>query len=63
MNELEFRDASYFNEVDTYVFLSPLVGEFMSGVNFERGRWWTNEGLQYESTSIKCYNLTKANND
>ena len=50
----EYRELTYFNDTDTFVFMS-LFKEFESKVHLEKGYWWTNESLNYKCTSLKCY--------
>jgi hypothetical protein len=51
----EYRESTYFNDTDTFVFVDNCNMVFESKVHFEKGNWWTNEGLNYKCTSIKCY--------
>ena len=53
---LKYRDKSYFNDIDTYLF-NGTFKKFESKVHFEKGHWWTNENLKYKATSVKSIKL------
>lgn len=58
---MEYRKSDYFNAEDWYLFRDePMKKEFESQVHFdkEKGAWFTNSGLQYKATSLKCVKLT-----
>lgn len=49
--DLDYRESTYFNENDTYVFESK--GIIKEGkANFDRGFWWINN--YYKATTVKC---------
>tara|TARA_R110000772_G_C13310332_1_gene440583 strand:- start:13816 stop:13980 length:165 start_codon:yes stop_codon:yes gene_type:complete len=54
---MEYRDNSYFNEGDTFLFNDAGFKKFESKVHFENGYWWTNESLQFKATTLKCKKL------
>ena len=54
--KLQYRDTTYFNENDYYVF-EDLNRYFVSKVHFEKGYWWTNESLQFKATTMECVNF------
>lgn len=55
--KFEYREVSYFNHDDTYVFLPNIAKCFESKVHFDKRNpgWWTNESLNYKCISILCY--------
>ena len=58
---MEYRTSEYFNANDWYLFHDEAFKkEFESQVHFDKdkGAWFTNEGLQYKATSLKCVNLS-----
>jgi hypothetical protein len=58
-NFFEYREPLYFNDTDTFVFLTYWGKEFESKVHFEKGNWYTNECLNYKCTSVECYKKEK----
>lgn len=56
-NEFLYRESNYFNEVDNYMFTTYWGKTFESKVHFEKAFWWTNEGLNYKCTTVKCYKI------
>lgn len=57
--DLQYRENDYFNDKDTFVFQKHDNAPFESMVHYEKGYWWTNEGLNYKCTSIKSYNKSR----
>jgi hypothetical protein len=55
MKNFEYRDSSYFNDKDTFVFDSD-YRVFESKVFFEDGYWWTKESMNFKATTVLCYN-------
>lgn len=48
---MEYRNADYFNNTDTFVFQSSFSA-FKSKCHFDKGHWWTNK-MGYKCTSLK----------
>jgi hypothetical protein len=55
---MDYRESSYFNENDTFLFERNDGRRFESKCHFEKGFWWTNESLNYKCISIMCVNLS-----
>lgn len=54
MEGLEYRQADYFNDWDTYVF-ETLPNYFKeSKVYFDKGYWWTVEKPELKATTAPC---------
>ena len=51
---MEYRDAKYFNENDTYVFQQSTGLTFESKVEYVKGGWHTIESLEYKALSLPC---------
>ena len=54
---LSYRDSSYFNDKDTYLFYDDSK-YFESKVHFSKGHWWTDESLNYKATTVMCIVIT-----
>lgn len=51
--DLQYRENSYFNETDEYVFYdSALKKHLNSKVHLHNGTYYTNDGLKYKATSL-----------
>ena len=55
---MEYKQTSYFNTEDTYVFESSLNTVFESKVEFYNGNYYTTNPnfCSYKATSLKCDN-------
>lgn len=53
---MKYRDKSYFNENDTYLFDNGMR-RFESKVYFTKSNWWTEESLKYKATTLECKKL------
>lgn len=60
MKTLEYRENTYFNDVDVFLFETH-GKQFKSKCHFEKGFWWTNEPLNYKCTSVKSLKLENEN--
>ena len=54
---MKYRDNNYFNEVDTFKFKLNDSTIFECKVHFFNGNWFTNEGLNWKCTSLRCVKL------
>jgi len=54
---LDYRENNYFNTEDYYVFEDWRL--FVSKVHKHNGSWFTNEGLNFKCTSIRCVNFSE----
>lgn len=56
--KLKYRENSYFNKEDVYVFYDlPLRKVFTSKVFLENGYFYTVDSLNYKATSLKSVKL------
>lgn len=54
-NNLEFRDKTYFNENDTYLYDNGLGTLVESKATFENGFYWLSN--RYKATTVKCVKI------
>lgn len=59
MSEFKYREPDYFDRREVYVFKT--WREFKSKVHHEKGYWWTDEGLNYKTTTVPCYSELQEN--
>ena len=56
MNQLKYRENSYFNEEDEYMFEST-THTFRSKVTKSNGNYYTQESLKFKAASIPCFKM------
>lgn len=52
------RDNSHFNSEDFFFFMLNDGTKFTSKCHLYNGMWYTDSGLNWKCTSIKCYKST-----
>jgi len=57
---LSYRDNSYFNSEDCYIFRSGFGKLYVSRLEFSSGGcWYFLEGLRYKATTVECVNCNE----
>lgn len=54
---IDYRETSYFNNTDQFLFKNNYNKWFVSKVHYHNGAWFTNENLKYKAITVKCLNL------
>lgn len=52
--KLKFRETDYFNDKDDFLFKDNYGKWIVSKVHWYNGSWFTNGGLKYKATTVKC---------
>ena len=55
-DKLEYRDNSYFNSNDLYMFDNGLEKWYISKVHFHNGFWYSDVACNYKMTSVPSVN-------
>lgn len=55
---MKYRNNEYFNNTDQFLFHNDFE-YFVDKVHYYNGYWYTNSGLQYKATTLKCKQLDK----
>lgn len=57
---MKYQENNYFNEIDDYLIRDPSINlNFVSKLHFYNGNWYSNNGLKYKMTSVKCININE----
>lgn len=52
------QENNYFNNTDDYLIHDKSLNlNFVSKLHFYNGNWYSNKGLKYKMTSVKCINI------
>lgn len=55
-NKLKYRDNSYFNSEDLYLFDNGLNKWYLTKVHFYNGFWYSDVACRYKMSSVVCVN-------
>lgn len=55
-NKLKYRDNSYFNSEDLYLFDNGLNKWYLTKVHFYNGFWYSDVACKYKMSSVVCVN-------
>ncbi len=53
-NLLLYRKTDYFNDKDYFLFKDNFDKWTATKVHWYNGNWFTNTGLKYKATTVKC---------
>lgn len=53
-NSIDYRETSYFNETNQFLFKDNYNKWWASKVHWYNGSWFTDQGLKYKATTVKC---------
>lgn len=54
---ISYRDSDYFNDRNCFLFKDNYDKWMVSKVHWYNGSWFTNDGLKYKATTVKCIKL------